>query len=311
MSHRQEGGGKVVGGKRACRVHSCDFAAPALATRPARRNVGLLAIATALSERPHRPGLRAAPRLCDDGRVAAAAALHNCRRTRAPPRQRRPTMSAICHRDQTSRPRRLVLAALSSLLVSLPAVLQAQGLPTVKPDEVGLSSQRLAGIGSWLRAEVAQKKIPGGHRGRARRQGRLPRCRRTARPRQPGTDEGRRHLPHLLDDQAHRQRRRADAGRRGPTAAGRPCGSVYPGLRQRQGGHREDRCERSEDARSGAAAAADDGAGPMRHTRPDYGFFGRHGLKLYVDNITTAPDIRTPSSPTIATMPLAYQPGSM
>jgi len=70
-------------------------------------------------------------------------------------------MSATCHRDLTSRPRRLVLAALSSLLFSLPVVLHAQGLPTVKPDEVGLSSQRLAGIGSWLRTEVAQKKIPG------------------------------------------------------------------------------------------------------------------------------------------------------
>jgi CubicO group peptidase (beta-lactamase class C family) len=40
-------------------------------------------------------------------------------------------------------------------------VLHAQGLPTVKPEEAGLSSQRLAAIGSWLRAEVAQKKIPG------------------------------------------------------------------------------------------------------------------------------------------------------
>jgi CubicO group peptidase (beta-lactamase class C family) len=70
-------------------------------------------------------------------------------------------MSATCYRDRPSRPRRLVLAALSSLLLSLPAALQAQGLPTVKPDEVGLSSQRLAGIGSWLRTEVAQKKIPG------------------------------------------------------------------------------------------------------------------------------------------------------
>jgi len=70
-------------------------------------------------------------------------------------------MSVICHRGQTSRPRRLVLAALSSLLLSLPAVLHAQGLPTVKPEEAGLSSQRLAAIGNWLRAEVAQKKIPG------------------------------------------------------------------------------------------------------------------------------------------------------
>ena len=70
-------------------------------------------------------------------------------------------MPATCHRDRTSLPRRLVLAAFSSLLFSLPAVLHAQGLPTVKPDEVGLSSQRLAGIGSWLRTEVAQKKIPG------------------------------------------------------------------------------------------------------------------------------------------------------
>ena len=37
----------------------------------------------------------------------------------------------------------------------------AQGLPIAKPDEVGLSPQRLSRIGDWLRAEVAGKKIPG------------------------------------------------------------------------------------------------------------------------------------------------------
>ena len=37
----------------------------------------------------------------------------------------------------------------------------AQSLPSAKPEQVGLSSDRLARISEWLRAEVAQKKIPG------------------------------------------------------------------------------------------------------------------------------------------------------
>ena len=37
----------------------------------------------------------------------------------------------------------------------------AQGLPIARPDEVGLSPQRLSRIGDWLRAEVAAKRVPG------------------------------------------------------------------------------------------------------------------------------------------------------
>src|SRR5512138_3952634 len=40
-------------------------------------------------------------------------------------------------------------------------VAQAQSLPSAKPEQVGLSSERLARISGWLRAEVAQNKIPG------------------------------------------------------------------------------------------------------------------------------------------------------
>ena len=59
-------------------------------------------------------------------------------------------------------PRRLLLAGLVTLALGghVPA-LHAQGLPTAKPEDVGLSSARLARIGDWLRGEVAQKKIPG------------------------------------------------------------------------------------------------------------------------------------------------------
>ncbi len=39
--------------------------------------------------------------------------------------------------------------------------LWAQGLPATRPEDVGLSSTRLARIGDWLRAEVEAKRIPG------------------------------------------------------------------------------------------------------------------------------------------------------
>jgi len=58
-----------------------------------------------------------------------------------------------------SMPRRLAVAALLGLALAGPAL--AQGLPTARPDEVGLSPQRLSRIGDWLRAEVAAKRVPG------------------------------------------------------------------------------------------------------------------------------------------------------
>ena len=56
-------------------------------------------------------------------------------------------------------PRRLALAGLLGLALVGP--LAAQGLANAKPEDVGLSSPRLARIGDWLRGEVAAKKIPG------------------------------------------------------------------------------------------------------------------------------------------------------
>ncbi len=58
--------------------------------------------------------------------------------------------------------RRSVAVALSTLcMLTLATPTPAQGLPIVKPTEVGLSPQRLTAIGDWLRTEVAAKRIPG------------------------------------------------------------------------------------------------------------------------------------------------------
>ena len=58
--------------------------------------------------------------------------------------------------------RRLTLLALvSSAFVSQIAAAQAQALPTAKPEAVGMSGERLNRIGDFLRAEVAQKRVPG------------------------------------------------------------------------------------------------------------------------------------------------------
>ena len=45
--------------------------------------------------------------------------------------------------------------------MALVGPLAAQGLASAKPEDMGLSSPRLAPIGDWLRGEVAAKKIPG------------------------------------------------------------------------------------------------------------------------------------------------------
>ena len=47
------------------------------------------------------------------------------------------------------------------LLVLLSSVTGAQNMPSTKPEDVGLSSSRLARIGSWMQAEVNAKRVPG------------------------------------------------------------------------------------------------------------------------------------------------------
>ena len=52
-------------------------------------------------------------------------------------------------------------AILTVLALAGHGAVQAQALPTARPEQVGMSSQRLSRTGEWLRGEVAQKKIPG------------------------------------------------------------------------------------------------------------------------------------------------------
>src|SRR5688500_4131913 len=53
------------------------------------------------------------------------------------------------------------VAILLAALLSLPAVSAATDLPTAKPEEVGLSSARLARIAEVLKADVERGRIPG------------------------------------------------------------------------------------------------------------------------------------------------------
>ena len=57
--------------------------------------------------------------------------------------------------------RRRAFAAVIGLALAGPVAVPAQGLPTARPEQVGMSSERLSRVGEWLRGEVAQKKIPG------------------------------------------------------------------------------------------------------------------------------------------------------
>ena len=57
------------------------------------------------------------------------------------------------------KPRSIVLALLVSLVFA--PVVRADGLPTAKPEQVGLSSERLGRIGQVLRGDVERGRIPG------------------------------------------------------------------------------------------------------------------------------------------------------
>jgi CubicO group peptidase (beta-lactamase class C family) len=52
------------------------------------------------------------------------------------------------------------LFAATAFVFTAPALL-AQNLPTARPEEVGLSGERLARIGTWLKSEVDANRIPG------------------------------------------------------------------------------------------------------------------------------------------------------
>ena len=63
--------------------------------------------------------------------------------------------------SSTLRRRLTLLVLVSTAFVSQIPAAQAQALPAAKPEAVGMSAERLNRIGDFLRAEVAQKRIPG------------------------------------------------------------------------------------------------------------------------------------------------------
>ncbi|PIT81727.1 serine hydrolase [Limnohabitans sp. 15K] len=59
------------------------------------------------------------------------------------------------------KPSRTLCAFALPLLVFMSAGICAQNLPTTKAEDVGLSSERLARIGTWMQGEVNAKRVPG------------------------------------------------------------------------------------------------------------------------------------------------------
>ena len=57
--------------------------------------------------------------------------------------------------------KRLIALLTLVTLLSFPGFVWAQGLPTAKPEEVGLSSERLERVSRALRGEIEAGKIPG------------------------------------------------------------------------------------------------------------------------------------------------------
>ena len=110
------------------------------------------------------------------------------------------------------------LVLLLALVLATPAF--AADLPTAKPAEVGLSSERLERLGQALRADVEKGRIPGAVVVIARRgPHRAGTGRRLPRSGGPRTHDARCNLPDRVDDEAHGHGRGALAVR------GRPAGS--------------------------------------------------------------------------------------
>src|SRR5262245_20002363 len=62
----------------------------------------------------------------------------------------------------TAARRNLLAFGIAAIAIAIsPSRVQAQSLPTAKPESVGLSSERLARSSEWLRGEGAHEKIPG------------------------------------------------------------------------------------------------------------------------------------------------------
>src|SRR5690348_17137467 len=69
--------------------------------------------------------------------------------------------SGACRNREDRVIKRRLLLSLALAWLAGTAIAHAQGLPTAKPEEVGLSSQRLARITAMLRDNIAEGDIPG------------------------------------------------------------------------------------------------------------------------------------------------------
>ncbi len=144
-----------------------------------------------------------------------------------------------------------------------------------KPEDVGLSSAAAqAPRGGDAEARRLRPGAGRRHAGGAARQDRVGVDARQARRGGGRCDEARRDLPHLLHDQADRQRRDHADGRGGQAAGQRPRVEVPARDRQDEGRHREGRrwpagpaAQRSRAAHDGAGSAAPHVRPHLRHAR--------------------------------------------
>ena len=114
------------------------------------------------------------------------------------------------------------LAFIVAAVLCCPAyAFAAEALPRAKPEDAGMSSERLAEIGKALNAEIARGQMPGAVVAVARK-GKLVYLRGVRLPRQGGrrADDDRHDLQHRVDDQADDVGRRAAALRAGQGADG-------------------------------------------------------------------------------------------
>ena len=129
-----------------------------------------------------------------------------------------------------TRTRALLLTAVLAALAS--TALLSKDLPSAKPEDVGLSSERLARMNKAIHAYVDAGRTPGvvtliARHGKVVHVDAYGKADLASRP----ADARRRHLPHVLDDEADHLGGAAHALRGGKTPAHRSAVEVLPGVR--------------------------------------------------------------------------------
>ena len=140
--------------------------------------------------------------------------------------------------------KRIIGLALCLVALARAAPVGAQPLPTARPEDVGMSSQRLERIGTAFHKDIDQGKLPGVVIMIARK-GKLVYSEAFGfQDKAAGTPMPKDAIFRVLDDQAVRRGGRRDADGRGPSATGRSNLEIPARVQERASQRAKPRCAR-------------------------------------------------------------------